>query len=312
MSADFSTSKTVPPEIKRYLKGSESTVGKTGKAGILRLIFEKDSLSGNTIIKEQYSRVPLLAQRAMYLEETIPTMAYVYIVSPSGGILQGDRYLIDITSRNKTFAHVTTQGATRIYKMENNYASQIINIKVDENGYLEYIPDQLIPYRNSRFYQEVHLNVHENATMIYSEIIVPGRVASGEAFEYDICYIKTVGKNQLSRTRFIDTLKLEPRIENFRVKSKINFCDLQVVGTVYIITKESYVNDLHNEIIEKISLFETTGKLSGGASILPATQGIIARILGRSSEDVKKIIFELISITRKKIIGASFSGIRKA
>lgn len=190
MSADFSKPQSIPLEIKRYLKGSERSVGKTGKVGILLLKFEKDSLSGNTIIKEQYSRVPLLVQRAMYLEESLPAMAYVYIVSPSGGILQGDRYQIDIKLGNGTYAHVTTQGATRIYKMERNYASQAINIEVKEGGYFEYIPDQIIPFRNSRFYQEVILNVHDSATMIYSKVIVLGRVASGEAFEYDICYVK--------------------------------------------------------------------------------------------------------------------------
>jgi len=310
MSSDFSTPQSIPPEIKRYARRSERGVGKTGKIGILRLELRKDSTNGNTVIKELYSRVPLFAQRVMYLEETIPAMAYVYIVSPSGGILQGDRYLIDITSRNKSLAHVTTQGATRIYKMEKNYASQTINIKVEEESYFEYIPDQIIPFRNSRFYQEVHLNVHDNATMIYSEVIVPGRVASGEAFEYDICYIKTVGKNQLGRIRFIDTLKLEPRTES--IKGKNNFGNLHVVGTVYIITKENFVNDLHHEIAEKIRILEAKGKLTGGVSILPARQGILARILGYSSEDVKKIIFEVIRIARKQIIGASFSGIRKA
>jgi hypothetical protein len=85
-----------------------------------------------------------------------------------------------------------------------------------------------------------------------------------------------------------------------------------VVGTIYIITKQSFVNDLYQKIVKKITLFETKGKLSGGASILPARQGIMVRILSRSSEDVKTIIFELISITRKQIIGASFSGLRKA
>lgn len=309
MSSDFSPRQSIPPEIKRYARGSDREVGKTGKIGILHLELRKDSTNGNTVIKELYSRVPLFAQRVMYLEETIPAMAYVYIVSPSGGILQGDRYLIDITSRNKTFAHVTTQGATRVYKMEKNYASQTINIKVEEESYFEYIPDQIIPFRNSRFYQEVHLNVHDNATMIYSEVIVPGRVASGEAFEYDICYIKTVRKNQLGRIRFIDTLKLEPRTENF---AKNNFGNLHVVGTVYIITKENFVNDLHHEIAEKIRILEAKGKLTGGVSILPARQGVIARILGHSSEDVKKIIFEVVGIARKQIIGASFSGIRKS
>ena len=155
--------------------------------------------------------MPLFTQRAMYLEESLPAMAYVYIVSPSGGILQGDRYRIDITLDNNTFAHVTTQGATRIYKMEKNYASQIVNIKVGEGSYFEYIPDQIIPFRNSRFYQEVELNVHDNATLIYSEVIVPGRVASGEAFEYDICYLKTVGRNQSGKTQIYGHSKVRTK-----------------------------------------------------------------------------------------------------
>src|SRR5918994_6789927 len=184
MSIDFYTPQNIPPEFEAYLTKSQSKskVGKSGKVGILRLKLERDSATGKTVIREQYSRVPLLAQRAMYLEETLPAMAYVYIVSPSGGILQGDRYRIDIALGNNTFAHVTTQGATRIYKMENNYASQIVNIKVEDESYFEYIPDQIIPFRNSKFYQEVELTIHNNATTIYSEMIVPGRVASGEKF----------------------------------------------------------------------------------------------------------------------------------
>lgn len=309
MSADFSTPQSIPPEIKRYLKGSDRSVGNTGKVGILRLRFEKDSLSGNTVIREQYSRVPLLAQRAMYLEESLPAMAYVYIVSPSGGILQGDRYQIDLKLGNNTFAHVTTQGATRIYKMVKNYASQIINIQVMDGGYFEYIPDQIIPFRNSRFYQEVILNVHDSATMVYSEVIVPGRVASGEAFEYDICYVKTIGRNQVGRTRFIDTVKLEPKNEDLPHGMLGHF---KVIGTLYIVTKESYVKDLQNEITKLIKCDEGTDKISIGTSILTARQGIIIRILGNSAEDVKKVIFEVLRRARKQIIGASFSGIRKA
>lgn len=310
MSVNFSTLQSIPLEIKSYIKGSEREVGRTGKIGILRLKLEKDSTTGNTVIKEQYSRVPLLAQRAMYLEETLPAMAYVYIVSPSGGILQGDRYQIDIKLGNNTFAHITTQGATRIYRMEKNYASQTININVEEESYFEYIPDQIIPYRKSRFYQEVNLNVHDNATMIYSEVIVPGRVASGEAFEYDLCYIKTVGRNQLGKTRFMDVVKLDPKNKNLRTEGILG--KFKVVGTTYIVTKESYVQDLQSEISERINGLKVKSTISGGTSILPARQGIIIRILGNSSEDVKKIIFDVIGIARKQIVGASFSGTRKA
>ncbi len=118
MSIDDYTPRNIPPEFEVYLTRSQSEVGKSGKVGILSLKLERDAETGKTVIREQYSQVPLNIQRAMYLEESLPEMAYVYIVSPSGGILQGDRFSIEITASNNTYAHVTTQGATRIYKME--------------------------------------------------------------------------------------------------------------------------------------------------------------------------------------------------
>src|ERR687886_2110969 len=186
---EFYTPDDIPPGVLAYghdLRQLE--VGKAGKIGALTLRLEQDSENGKTAVKEQYSKVPLFTQRALYLEESLPSMAYIYVISPSGGILQGDRYRIDIKLKNSAYAHITTQGATRIYRMENNYATQIVNVIVDDGCYFEFVPDQIIPYKNSRFYQTVNLNVHDNATMIYSEIIVPGRVATGESFEYDICY----------------------------------------------------------------------------------------------------------------------------
>lgn len=306
---EFYTPKNIPPEVEAYqAEPGQLGVGKSGKVGILQLKLERDPDTGKTVIREQYCRVPLFIQRAMYLEETLPAMAYVYIVSPSGGILQGDRFRIDIMLSNNTFAHVTTQGATRIYKMEKNYGTQIVNITVSEGSYFEYIPDQIIPFRNSRFYQAVELSVHDNATMIYSEMIVPGRVASGEAFEYDICYIRTIAMNQLGKPRFIDIIKLEPKKEDLTVDGILG--KFEVVGTIYIITREFYVKDLQHDINEKIKEFE--GKVSGGVSLLPAKQGIIVRILGKTAGDLRNVIYEVVRISRNQIIGASFSGIRKA
>jgi urease accessory protein len=299
----------IPPEFSVYqAEPGQLGVGKAGKIGALLLRLEGDPSIKKTVIREQYCKVPLFIQRAMYLEETLPAMAYVYIISPSGGILQGDRYRIDITLSNNAFAHVTTQSATRIYKMERNFATQMVNVVVEKGSYFEYIPDQIIPFRNSRFYQAVELNVHDNATMIYSEMLVPGRVASGESFEYDICYIKTIARNQVGKLRFMDVIKLEPKKEDLRVEGILGKFD--VVGTVYIITREFYIKDLQQEINAKIAGLE--GALSGGASILPAKQGIIVRILGKTAGEVRNMIFEAVRISRNQIIGAPFSGIRKA
>jgi len=147
-SVKFSTPMNIPAEILAYkCEPQKLNVEKTGKIGIVQFSLEEDIKSKKTVIKEQYSKVPLCIQRALYLEESVPSMAYIYIISPSGGILQGDRYRIDISLSNHAYAHVTTQGATRIYKMEQDFGTQMINIDVDDGCYFEYIPDQIIPFR---------------------------------------------------------------------------------------------------------------------------------------------------------------------
>ena len=306
-SLEFYTPVDIPPEVHAY--GSELKqlqVGRAGKIGALTLLLEQDQERGKTVVKEQYSKIPLFTQRALYLEESLPSMAYIYIMSPSGGILQGDRYRMDIVLKNKACAHITTQGATRVYRMERNYATQIVNVVVDEGCYLEFVPDQIIPFRDSRFYQTVNLKVHDNGTMIYSEMIVPGRVASGESFQYDICYMKALGKNQKDKLRFIDIAILEPKKRNLNTVGILGTFD--VVGSTYILTKADYVKELKDEINSGLQKFT---HFSGGASILPYNSGVIVRMLGNVASDLRNAIYEIIKITRKIILNASFSGMRK-
>lgn len=297
----------IPAEILAYKSNSQKLDEKTGKIGIAQFSLEEDIISKKTVIKEQSTKVPLFIQRAMYLEESIPSMAYIYVISPSGGILQGDRYRIDISLSNHAYAHVTTQGATRIYKMEKDFGTQMVNIVVDDGCYFEYIPDQIIPFRNSRFYQIVNLKVHESATMIYSEMLIPGRVASGESFQYDICYIKTIAKDNAEKMRFIDIMKLEPKKENLESFGIMN--NFEVIANVYILCNEKYQSDMKDKIN---TTMKNKNKIYGGTSSFPDNNGLVARILGNTTNDVKKIIFEILAISRQTILGASFSGIRKA
>lgn len=297
----------IPPEILAYGSVlSQLGVGKAGKVGALVLKLEHDPGRQKTVAKEQYSKVPLYTQRALYLEESLPSMAYMFIMSPSGGILQGDRYRMDITLKNNAFFHLTTQGATRLYRMDKNYATQLVNITVGEGCYFEFIPDQIIPYRSSRFYQNVTFNAHDNSTMIYSEILVPGRVGSGESFEYDICYLKASAKNQNGDLRFIDTALLEPKKRSIKDFGILEGFD--VIGTVYVLTEEKYIRGLNEQINSTI---ESLPKIYGGATILPNNSGVMVRLLGPFASDIRDIVYEIVRISRKVILNAEFSRIRK-
>ena len=297
----------IPPEVLAYGSNlSQLGVGSAGKLGAITLRLELDPQRQKTVLKEQYSKVPLYTQRVLYLEESLPSMAYLFVISPSGGILQGDRYRMDITLSKDALFHLTTQGATRIYRMDKNFATQVVNITVGEGCYFEFIPDQIIPYRNSRFYQKVLLNVHDNATMVYSELLVPGRVASGESFEYDICYLKTNARNQDGELRFIDIAILEPKKRILKNSGVLENFD--VVGTVYILAPANHIKEL-NSLIN--SMIESYPKIYGGATILPNSSGIMVRLLGPFASDVRDVIIEVTRITRKEILDAPFTRIRK-
>jgi len=297
----------IPAIFSEYDKKIEQLdVGKSGKVGLLRLKFEENSDKNKTVITDQYSQIPLYTQKALYYDENLPNMAHLFIMSPSGGILQGDRYRMDISLANNAVSHITTQGATRIYKMNSNYATQLININVGKNCYLEFIPDQIIPFRNSRYYQKVSLNVDPSATLIYSEIIVPGRVAMGELFSYDLCYLKTIGQNTEKNIKFIDNCMLKPKNQNMNTLGM--FGNHTVLASVYILTKNENALILNKKIN---SIIKNNDEVSGGSTILPNNSGLLVRLMCNSSEIIKTEIYDIVRIVRKEILDAEFTGIRK-
>lgn len=303
---DFYTPPDIPSSIKAFdSEVRQLAVGAPGKNGSLRLIFQNDA-DGKTILGDQFSEVPLHVQKALYYDDSWQDLAYLYIISASGGILQGDRYRIDITMKKDSKAHITTQGATRIYHMDANSATQMINVTLEEDSYLEFIPDQIIPYSRSRFYQKMSLNVHDSATLVYSEIITPGRVAMGESFEYDICYLKTRAVNQEDVLRLVDVANLEPKRQ--RLTSFGILGDSTVVGSVYILTKKDNVVGLHEKLKGVISVGIN---VYGGASIIKDNSGVYVRILGKQTEAVKDVIQKILSETRHACAGFGFSAIRK-
>jgi urease accessory protein len=281
-------------------------VGKSGKTGKLKIVLDVESISGRTIIKEKESVFPLSVQKEMYYDQFQPKMTHVYIVSSSGGILQGDKYMIDIILEKNTLAHITTQGATRVYGMNASNAIQVVNVSLDDGAYLEFIPDQIIPYKNSRFYQKINFKVHDNATMIYSEIISPGRIGMGEIFDYEICYLRSIGKNHKDELRFTDYTKIEPKkmkLQDFGVLEQ-----KQIMATMYILAKTNYIEKISQTLENEI---KNSSEVEFGWSTMTKENGILLRILGNTTRDVIRLVYDITKIVRKIILNSDFHEIRK-
>ena len=281
-------------------------VGKSGKNGRLKIVLDIEPSSGKTRIKEKESAFPLSVQKEMYYDQFQPKMTHVYIVSSSGGILQGDKYTIDIILEKNALAHITTQGATRVYGMNVSNAIQVVNVSLDDGAYLEFIPDQIIPYKNSRFYQEINFKVHDNATMIYSEIISPGRIGMGEIFDYEICYLRSIGKNHKDELRFTDYTKIEPKKMNLRDFGVLE--QKQITATMYILAKRKDVEKIIQTLENGI---KNSSEIEFGWSTMTKENGILLRILGNTTRDVIRLVYDITKIVRKIILNSDFHEIRK-
>ena len=275
------------PDVFKNFKNKEIKI--PGQNGTINLELESDQNS-KTYVKSLMSKAPFLIQKAMYPDSDHPKFAHIYMMSSSGGILQGDEQKIDIIMGKNSRARITNQSATKIYKMEDGYASQYINIRCQEGSYLEFVPHQIIPFKSSRFYQEVNLEVDENAVLIYSEIISAGRIASGEKYDFDLCFLRTSAcrKNQIL---FTDVMSLNRR-DNPRLESVFEGKD--AFSTVYLIG----ISVSTERIMEEINLATKNTSILASCSSLPHDCGIIIRILADSVSEIITLTESIIHVLR--------------
>lgn len=276
-----------------------------GREGRLRLVFRKDS---GTVLSEQFAEAPFHAQRAMYCEESLPEMAYLYMMSSSGGILDGDSHQTEITLDEGAVVHLTTQGATRIHGMGLAGARQTVRMDLGRDSYLELIPDQIIPYRDSRYVQKTSITAHDSATLVYTEVLSSGRLAMDESFQYESCLLETVATDRDGRIRFADVAHIEPKRRGVSTYGVMG--DYKVVGSAYVLAPERHFPALYEDLNGLVSGGD--GAIAGGASLMRDGSGVLVRVLGCAAGDVGEVMLAVAALVRRQVLGAPFSGIRKS
>lgn len=293
---DFSKAR----EMARYLTEPEAMyVGAPGKHGYLRLGFELDNC-GKSILRDLDRRHPLIVQQELYFDEEMPEMPCVYILSSGGPNVDGDRYQQDIIVHKNAFAHVATGAATKLAEMRYNYSGLIQNIILEDNAYLEFLPEPVIPCRHTRFISDTRLSVAESATVVYSEIFMGGRkyYGDGELFEYDILSVCCHGERPDGSRLFREKFVIDPKLESPRNLGVMGRFD--VFANVIVMTP----SDKADEIYDNTPAFiDKEKKIAAGITRLPAGAGLLYKVLGTEPGPVKKMVREFASSVRKAIKG---------
>lgn len=138
---------------------------------------------GYTRMPHVYQQPPLKASRELY-EGKDPT-ATVYIMESSGGMVAGDRNDITVKLAPDSRARLVQQSALKIYPSHTGDTCFFtIDVDLGERARLEWMPEVLIPFADAKFQVDTTLRIARDATVIWGEIIAPGREKRGEIFDY--------------------------------------------------------------------------------------------------------------------------------
>jgi urease accessory protein len=238
----------------------------------------------------------------------------VHLNNVSGGILGGDSLKLSAHVACDAQAQITTTGATRVYRPrpESADAALVSEFSLDRNASLEYLPDTLIPFRQSRVFQRTFYSLAEGAALFAWDTIAPGRCAAGEIFEYErlkiVSEIKVSGKPILN-----DRVLLEPH--NWKFQSPAIFGSSRYFVTFFAIRAGSLESELSTleQALQSVldrTTSEAQTKDYWGATTLPA-HGLMVRGMTASPVGIPGILFELWSIAKQHLCGNQAEAPRK-
>ena len=271
-----------------------------GKNGFLHLGFERRD--DRTILADLDRRIPFMAQRALYPEPDLPDLAWLFMITTTGCVLQGDRLALEVRLAPGARAHVTTQSATKIHSMDANYAVQTQSFVLADDAYLEFLPEPLIPHRQSRFLSDTRISIAPTATFLYGEIVQPGRKHHhpDEAFGATMLSLGVAAERPDGRTLFTEKLVVEPARRPVRQTGVMGSFD--VLGNVILLAPKEAADRVHARIAADVDL---GNGVASGACHLPNDAGLIFKAVGRETEQVKAKVREFWAVAREEITGTA-------
>jgi urease accessory protein len=294
------------PELVPYQgEPRQMASGAPGKNGLLEMAFAREG--SRSVLAHLARKAPLLVQQALYWDEHLPGLPCVYIITTSGCVVQGDRLDVSIAVGADAMAHVTTQSAMKIHRMDANFAAQSQRLSLAENAYLEYLPGPTIPHQHSRFITCTEAIVHSDATLLYGEILQPGRKyhARGELFEYDLYSSALTASRPDGTALFTEKLLAEPWRHPVRQAGVMG--RFHVFANVTLICPQRHAERIFEQVVPGP---DTSSDCVGAASRLPNDAGLTYKVLGMETERVKAMVRAFWQLVRQEVAGAPIPAAR--
>jgi len=280
----------------------QAAVGSPGKDGVLELTFARSD--GETRLVHDYATVPFHISGTLGYDPH-PDAETVFVQSPTGGVAQGDRHDVDIAVREGGLAHVSTQSSTKVQSMTCNYAGAETTLSVGIDAHLDYVPEPTILHENARFHQDLTLDLASGATAVVGDVVVPGRLARGERFDFERYLGRVRASGPDGDLLFEDATHLDPAASDPTAPGVLG--EFAVYGTLFVVAPDTDTTGMSDELHSTVADCEART----GATRLPNDAGVVVRALGDRAETVQAALHDAWDHARTELIGAAAPSGRK-
>jgi len=270
-------------------------------ASRLALSFSADETTGRTRMHVNTQEPPWRVIRAFPQSNG---SSLVHLHNVSGGILAGDHLSLDLRVGRDCIAQVTSTGATRLYRhrQDSHDSEQHVQIHVEENALLEYLPDTLIPFAGSRHRQRTSIHLADQATLFWWETLAPGRLHMGETFAFEKLHVQTAIRSP-RKPLFLDDFVLQPTSRPLASAARLGgYTHMACFYACKVGTPPTVWRDLESQLNVLCVTRSQPGAIIWGATTLVA-DGIAVRGLSVSACDIPATLHDCWKIARRFLTG---------
>lgn len=237
---------------------------------------------GQTLQTHAQVQAPLKVQRSFYPEGK--AVCHSVVLHTAGGIVGGDRLSQDIHLEALAHALITTAAASKVYGRGARLcalpeARQTIQIQVDADAYLEWLPQETIVFNGANYRQDLRVELAPGARWLGWEITRFGRSARGEKFLQGEWRSHTEVWQQ-GRPLWIERLWL-PAGEEI-LNSPHGLAGQPVVASLAWVGQS-----VSPEIVEKARILWSAKERQGEAGVTHLISGLLCRYRGSSTVEVR-------------------------
>lgn len=256
------------------------------------------SNSGQTICQHQYTTYPLRLSPLFRLEGAKSQRGYLYLINTSPGLLAGDTLNLFVKLTEGSSLYFTDQAATKVHPMPiiNTKAKIDYQLEIESEASLELMPEPIILYTDATLEQNTKIKLHPNANLFLSEIILPGRLAKAESYQFNYFWNQLQIVDRQDRLLFCDAMRLQGKHNPFQNQDL--FASLPILGNAIAILPAAI--DL-NKLISTVESQTTVNihHLETALTTLPEVNGILIRAMANKTYALKNYFASVLNCVRQ-------------